>query len=93
MTNMIFLLSLSKHQFLNYFHPWPHVDPTHETNNNRKGFDIMSFGSIVCLYWYRFKEIMLKTSQVILPCPTIQGLAVDAMYTSKGEITVYVGYA
>ena len=38
--------------------------------------------------WYRFHQSGFKTTPVILPCPTMQGLVKDVLYVSQGKVTM-----
>ena len=40
----------------NVFHPQPYADPTHDTNNKGRCFNITPFRSIGYLHWYRFHK-------------------------------------
>ena len=56
--------------------------------HSQKGFflNLPSFRSRVCLHWYRFQKSGLKSTPVVLLCPTMQGLAEDAIYVSQGGL-------
>ena len=39
-----------------------------------------------CLHWYRFHQSEFKSTPVVLPRLTMQGLVEDFMYVSQGKI-------
>ena len=69
--------------FLLVFNFHPHASPMRETYTSKERcIYLPSIKSRGCINWYRFYQPGIKTTPVVLPKPTIQGLAEDKMCVS-----------
>ena len=56
-TIIIFVIYFSQYPVFHALYFMPHLAPTCDTKNKVRCFNIISFRSRGCLYWYMFTEI------------------------------------
>ena len=80
-----------KYPFPHQFFILNHPRLQHVTLTKRERGYLLFFKSILGLHWCMFHQSGLKSTPVVLQCPTMKVLVETAMQVSQGEILMFGG--